>query len=390
MTNQTKTNVHILNPFLSRSGGGIFEVIKELYNSDSFKYSSFSTSFWGYKDEYTAEDSTKLKGDKYLFKIRCKFINKIFYSKELKKDFSSIVSSNDIIHLHSLWLFLSILAIKVQKKKCVKKIISIHGMLDKWALHNGKIKKKLGLYFYEMKNLLTADCIHALCEQEYTDIRKFSRKMPIAIIPNGINIPVNETTRKKDSTKKSLLFLGRIHPKKGLENLINAWSKIDHTNWTLIIAGPDENNYLQKITSLAKKLDICESIQFLGPKFGEDKSLLFRNSDAFILPSFSEGLPMTILEAWSFNLPVIMTPQCNLPDGFTTNSAISIEPNVEGIINGICRLFSMNDRELTEMSSNGFNLVQEKYTWDSVANKMIMLYDWITGKIEKPSFVRLD
>ncbi len=383
--------LHIINAFLSQYGGGIFTVINELYNTEVFKNSTYSQiEFWGYDDLNNNKAIEKLPGIKHLYKAKLPTWNKFYYSLNLKKQFRKEVNSEDIIHLHSIWLYLSFLGAETQKIKQAKKIISIHGMLDAWALKNGRMKKQLVLFLYEKMNLQTANCIHALSEQEYIDTRKFAPKTPIAIIPNGINLPKNRISLSKDKVGKRLLFLGRIHPKKGIANLLNAWAKLNPKDWQLIIAGMDESNHESELMKLSSELNLNNKARFVGAKFGDEKDEILRNADAFILPSFSEGLPMSVLEAWSYKLPVLMTTQCNLPDGFAKQSAIQIQPEVESIIQGLEKLFAMSDDERIEMGNNGFNLVSEKYTWESAANQMIKLYDWVLGKTEKPSFVRLD
>ena len=262
-------------------------------------------------------------------------------------------------------------------------------MLDKWALDNNKFYKKLALELFERANLNSASCIHALCEQEYIDIRKIAPDVPIAIIPNGINLINLQFHTRTHAPQKTLLFLGRIHPKKGLENLIRAW-KIANYNWLLVIAGPDENNHMVQLSQLIVDLNLEETVKLVGPKFENDKAILLSNADAFILPSFSEGLPMSILEAWSYSLPVLMTPQCNLPDGFEMKSAIKIQPEIDSIVHGLNYLFSMDEVDLNNMGLNGYNLVSERYTWESVAKKMTELYDWVLGKTDEPPFIRLD
>jgi poly(glycerol-phosphate) alpha-glucosyltransferase len=382
--------IHVLNLHLSRLGGGIYTVIKELYQTERFRNSVYSEiHFWGYEDEFSNVDTRSLFGRSHTFLIKNKVINKIFFSWKLRKTILQNISASDILHLHSLWLYLSIIVTFAKKKTTSKKIISTHGMLDEWALKNRWIKKRIALLFFENKNFKTADCIHALCEQEYKDIRKINKETPIAIISNGINLP-SCNGRSIENQTKILVYLGRIHQKKGLANLIRSWANVTRTDWKLIIAGPDENSHLKELETFAKKLEVHNSIEFCRPRFGKEKEELLYSADAFILPSFSEGLPMSVLEAWSYKLPVLMTPECNLPDGFETDSAIKIETNPESIAIGLKKLFAMSDSERRKMGENGYALVKEKYTWDFVASQMIELYDWVLGKREKPGFVRLD
>jgi poly(glycerol-phosphate) alpha-glucosyltransferase len=126
---------------------------------------------------------------------------------------------------------------------------------------------------------------------------------------------------------------------------------------------------------------------FFGPAFGEEKTSLLRSTDAFVLPSFSEGLPMSVLEAWSYRLPVVMTPECNLPEGFAADAAIRIETGAESIVQGLNSLFSMSRSDLHAMGAKGRTLVEERFTWKTVAAQMREVYDWMLGGGATPSSV---
>jgi poly(glycerol-phosphate) alpha-glucosyltransferase len=374
--------IHIINLSLSRKGGGIFTVINELYNSKTFKKTVFKNNliFWGYKDEYSEIDTKTLNGISRTFKKTNKFLFSLKFKRELKAN----ISANSIVHLHSLWMYPSVLFLNLSK---AKKVISTHGMLDSWALNNSKTKKKIALLLFERKNLNSADCIHALCEQEYHDIRKIAPKVPIAIIPNGINLPTEFAINPKRI--KTLLFLGRVHPKKGLENLIDAWLQLNNSEWKLLIVGPDENDYKEKIKQKIKLLNLEGSISLLDSKYGIEKEELFRTVSAFILPSFSEGLPMVILEAWSYKVPVIMTKECNLEIGFEKNAAIEINTSIESIKLGIEKVINFSEDQLVAIGQAGYDLVKKDYTWDEVGIKMNLVYKWVSKEIETPSFINL-
>lgn len=382
--------VHIISPILSRFGGGVYTVIKELYGSKSLLAKRNIRFFlWGYKDDFCEDDCHSINAKKTFFSLKFPSFNKIYYSMEFKKKLSNEIVENDIIHLHSLWQYPSILLNQLNKGKKFKKIISTHGMLDPWALKNNEIRKAISLFLYEKKNLNTADCIHALCEQEYNDIRKLAPNVPIAIIPNGVYLPEINFKPKLENNIKQLLFLGRIHPKKGIENLIRAWAEIQHNSWKLVIAGVDENGYEVYLKKIVLDLKLLNSVEFIGPVFGEEKNKVLFSSDAFILPSFSEGLPMSILEAWSFKLPVLMTSQCNLKIGFELGAAIEIDNSILGIKNGLSILFKTENTDMINMGNKGYELVKSEYTWENIGFKMEELYLWVIGKSKKPSFVNL-
>ena len=186
--------------------------------------------------------------------------------------------------------------------------------------------------------------------------------------------------------KKQLLFLGRIHPKKGLSELLASWAKAQSlkpkvfSEWKLLIAGWDDGGHEQGLKELAAKLEIEGSVSFIGPQYGEEKEQLLHNADAFILPSFSEGLPMSVLEAWSYGLPVVMTDFCNIPEGFGANAAIRIKPNCEAIMEGLFTLVGMSDNDLESMGFNGRKLVEQKFTWPRIAESTRRVYEWcLTG-----------
>lgn len=380
-------NVHIINLFLSRNGGGIFTVINQLYSTKYAKYFfKKRLKYYGYKDNFTEIDTKTLNGKSFCFDK----VNSFFYSKKMKLKLSEKLDNNSIIHLHSLWMYPSVLLIGLKRKHSFKKIISPHGMLDKWALNNSKFKKKISLFLFEKKNIRTADCIHALCYQEYLDIRKISSKVPVAIIPNGINMPISKNENNRPSNK-NILFLARLHPKKGLDNLIEAWEKTNTENWNLIIVGPDEGGYEEKINKKNKFLKEGKNkIQLIKGAFGKEKEELYKAASIFILPSFSEGLPMTILEAWSYKLPVLMTKECNLEVGFNEKAAFQIEPTIQSIKSGIEKCINLPTTELEKMGYNGYKLVERDYTWEEVSKKMIKTYEWLLNGNNKPNFIRLN
>jgi len=331
----------------------------------------------------------------------------------------------DLVHLHGLWTAGS----KVGPASGRPYMISPHGMLDPWALANSHWKKRIAALLFENRNLKGASCLHALCRAEADSILAYGLRNPIEIIPNGVELPEDiGDGRWKMEDRKTLLFLGRLHPKKGLMNALRAWSAATNSKfniqnsklvpWQFVIAGWDDGGHLAELKQLCRDIGITEtnlsadeffsenlklrnsatpsSVLFLGPVFGESKDRLLRSADAFILPSFSEGLPMAVLEAWAYGLPVLMTEHCNLPEGFAAGAAVELILNDECLMlnerhqlrpphskstlaEGIRTLFEMSDSDRLTMGRKGRELVERQFTWPQAAKQMKEVYEWALG-----------
>ena len=202
---------------------------------------------------------------------------------------------------------------------------------------------------------------------------------PICIIPNGVDLP-EINWLDADLRGKSILFLGRIHPKKGIAELLGGWSKSELANagWSLDIAGWDDGGHVAGLEAQVATLGLGESVRFVGPVFGAAKELLFRRAGAFVLPSFSEGLPMTVLEAWSFGVPVIMSDACNLAEGFDAGAAIRCAPEPESIASALNLLATDTDTNTRmEMGALGRALVERSFSWPTISRRMVEIYEWL-------------
>ncbi|MFI5130104.1 MAG: glycosyltransferase [Chitinophagales bacterium] len=375
----------------SRNSGGVFDTAR-MMGLRLHEHNNINVEYLMFDDEYSQEDR-KYYSPLTVHSYRIRGPKNLGLSADLYKQMKSI--KPDIVHTQSLWMYLSYANKKYHRYTGTPYIISPHGMLDKWQLRQSfwkDVKKRIVLGLYEKKHMEEASCFHALCQEEHDAIREFGLKNPIAIIPNGIEECSQDSPGKMagaDPHKKKLLFLGRIHPKKGLDNLLEGWALSGAGDkWQLIIAGETKDNaYMQFLKTKARDLKIDESVAFIGGQFGAAKQSCFYNCDAFILPSFSEGLPISVLEAWSYRLPVLMTPQCNLAVGFAHNAAIRTETDPYSICDGIQQLVDMPAIERLRMGQQGFQLVKKTFSWTNVADSMTQLYNWVLGKTVKPAFV---
>ena len=262
-------------------------------------------------------------------------------------------------------------------------VVSPRGMLEPWALRRSRGKKSDCLATAGLRpSLSRAAVIHALCDEEAESIRNVVPNVPIAVVPNGVDLP-GELSASRGLRQREILFLGRIHPKKGISLLLEAWASVVAMrvrDWRLIIAGWDDGGHAEALKSAAARLGLGDSVIFSGPAFGEQKERLFRSAAAFILPSFSEGLPMAVLEAWSYGLPVLMTDACHLPEGFAANAAIRIDPTPESIATALLQLMSgMSDAEREAMGARGRLLVEKRFSWNYIGAEMCKIYDQATA-----------
>ena len=418
---------------VSRADGGIFEAESALQR-ELFESQGVEVDVVGLEDRFTAQDASRWL-PLIPRAVQLKGPAAFGYSPDL---LAALDLKADLLYAATLWKYPSWAALDWAEQTGKPMMVAPHGSLDPWALSNAAWKKRVAALLFKNRQLHKAACLRALCQSEAEAFRAYGLTNPIAIIPNGVALPREEqemgdwrskigrhtqpsTLDVGRSTPRTLLFLGRIHPKKGLPNLIRAFKKaldarpstLDATAWQLVIAGWDQGGHESELMKLCEELGLSFShkmhknhkgtesealdsrlstldsdVIFWGAAFGSDKRDLLESADAFILPSFSEGLPMSVLEGWSYGLPVVMTPECNLPEGFVADAAIRIETSAESIAEGLGTLFSMHDADLISMGQRGRELVKARFTWKKVAAQMSSVYNWMLGGGTPPECIR--
>jgi poly(glycerol-phosphate) alpha-glucosyltransferase len=308
----------------------------------------------------------------------------------------------DLLHVHGLWMYPSVASLGWARTTSRPYIVTPHGMLDSWAVRNSSWKKRAALWAYETRHLQGASCLHALCEAEANAIRGFGLRNAICIVPNGVDPPapagVESAGWQGRLPEKApvLLYLGRLHPKKGLVDLLQAWRDFDARagagggDWHLAIAGWDQNGHERELRQLAESHALTQSVHFLGPQFDADKDALFRRAKALVLPSLSEGLPMVVLEAWSHGLPALLTKHCNLPEGYRAGSAWEIEPGRDGIRRGLESLAGMGTEQFRVASEAARRLCRERFSQGGASDMMKAVYGWLLDSGARPACVVLD
>jgi glycosyltransferase involved in cell wall biosynthesis len=380
----------MLAPYISRRAGGLRDCVLNLSRSLKEGY-EIQIDVVSVDDEFAAED--RALWDPLSVHLSAPRLRGFRYAPKL---FQTLLSINpDLVHTHGLWTYLSVAAVRWSKSGRGKRpyIISPQGMLDPWALRNSSWKKRLASLLFERRHLKQASCLHAVNQAEAAAIRNFGLKNPICVIPNGVEIPASISelpeapwSAELGNGRKVLLYLGRLHPKKGLPAFLRSWQKAISKNkeWILVIGGWDQGGHRSQLEQLVDQLAISDSVRFLGPLFGAQRDAAYQLADAFVLPSLSEGQPLAVLEAWSHALPVLMTNECNLREGFESSAAIRMEPNVKSGTQALQSLLALSETALQEMGLNGRKLVMRNFSWPRIAAQMHEVYCWILGRGAQP------
>ena len=313
-----------------------------------------------------------------------------------------------LIHSAAVWTWQAVLVNRIHARRRTPYLVSTRGTLEPWALARSRTRKALALALYQRRNLARASCIHALTTVELDSVRRFGLRTPVCVIPNGVDLPdIDRVTpfpaahplaaTTTDPARRLLLYLGRLHPKKGLAHLVRAWASARAagttrgalSDWRLALAGWDECGHEAELRALCAALGVTDSVRFVGPQFGDAKRACLANCAAFILPSLSEGMPMAVLEAWAYGKPALITPQCNLPEGYSAGAAFRIEPEPDAIAQGLRRLAATPGAALADMGRRARRLVTDRFAWPRIARDMKAVYDWVLDGGATPDTVHL-
>ena len=262
----------------------------------------------------------------------------------------------DLIHLHGMWSPLLVIAALIAKRKGITLIISPHGGLEPWALRNKYYKKLLAMKIYQSAILRSASLLVATADQELWNLRKFGCQQPIAVLPNGIDVDM-VVQREMQNEIKTFLFLSRIHPVKGLLDLVEGWAIVKQSGWRIVIAGADVEEHLAIVKALIRKRDLESDFEFCGFVDGERKQACFDQADVFILPTHSENFGIVVAEALANELPVITTTAAPWSDLVQHRCGWWVKPGVTGISSAMVEAMALEPSELKQMGLRGRQLV---------------------------------
>lgn len=301
---------------------------------------------------------------------------------------NAVRRGRSLVHEHGMWLPTNHAVAQAAAHSEVPRVVSPRGMLSSWALGFRRWKKKLAWELYQRRDFSRANLIHVTSQDEAREIRSVGALQPIAVIPNGVDLPPMTPRPTRARTERRALFLSRIHPKKGVLELVEAWAKVRPRDWRLVIAGPDDDGHRKSVEEAIGRLDLQEQTEFTGPIPDAAKWSLYADADLFVLPTFSENFGIVIAEALGSGLPVITTKGAPWSGIETRRCGWWIEIGVEPLETALREATSLSDGELRAMGKRGREYVSSEFSWARVSADLVCVYDWILSGGTPPSSIQ--
>jgi glycosyltransferase involved in cell wall biosynthesis len=297
-----------------------------------------------------------------------------------------------ILHGHGLWQCPVHYAMAAGRRQGIPTLLAPRGMLEPGAMRFSRWKKTLAGAIFQWRDLRAATCLHATADAEAATLRARGLRQPICVIPNGIPLPplpLTGAAAEGGARHRRLAFLSRIHPKKNLPMLLTAWRALqaDFPGWRLQLAGTDEGGHEADLKRQARQLGIEDSVQFLGPLYGDDKHTFLCDADLFVLPTLSENFGMVVAEALARGTPVITTKGAPWRVLEERHAGWWIDIDEAALTHALRRAMALSDAERHDMGRRGRQLVEERFSVDHVGERMLRVYEWLAEKAERPACV---
>lgn len=320
---------------------------------------------------------------------RWPILRELWFSSGLRRELASQAEAFDLVHSHSLWVMPNLYPALVARRSGKPLVVSPRGTLSAVALARSRWLKAAFWTVLQGPAVRSATCLHATSEQEYSDIRRAGLRQPVAIIPNGVDIP-EASAETASQGSRTLLYLGRLHPIKGLDNLLRAWQAVvrQFPEWNLRLVGPDEDGHRAELERLVSEFKI-ERVSFAGPRYGADKGVEYAAADLFVLPSHTENFGMSVAEALAHGIPVITTTGTPWSRVVEQCCGWYVSPDVSGLSQALGQALPLGRPALGAMGAAGRAWMQREFSWDRIARDFVQLYRWILEGGPPPASVRI-
>ena len=318
---------------------------------------------------------------------KLKVLSPSFSRKEIAKYLAE--ERFELIQIQSVWEMPYHKVILEARKQNIPYIVTPRGMLEPWSLSQKKWKKKLAWWLYQRNDVQKSACVFTTAKMEAEHVSNLGITTCKAVIPNGIETDAYPCKTSVEGVKKQVLFLSRVHVKKGIELLFEAWKRLhsDYVDWQLFVIGNGEAEYIHSLENRVESLGLKDCIKILSPVFGEAKIKVYQESALFCLPSFSENFGMVIAEAMSCGTPVITTTNCPWEILNETDTGWCVDLSVDNLERALREAMGMDANALYDMGQRASKFIFDNFDYRSVTRKTLRLYEWLLNSGEKPEFV---
>ena len=313
-------------------------------------------------------------------------ISRLEFSNDMRRSVRGAAQQGSLLHVHGLWRMPNVYPNLAALLNDTPLVLSPRGMLGKAAFAYSAKQKQIFWHFAQKNAMRAVTCFHATSEAEMADIRAFGLTAPVAVIPNGIDVPGAALAQPRE---KEVLYLGRIHPKKGIDKLLRAWALVCGSNpeWRLRIVGPSEQGHLEELENLSRSLFLMESVIFDGPVYGDEKSKAYSRASLFVLPTSNENFGMVVAEALSQSTPVVSTVGAPWQGLVREGCGWWVEHGSEPMADALSDAMRRSATELNAMGARGRDWMLRDFGWPEIAAQTEQLYTWCRGQAERPGFV---
>lgn len=310
-------------------------------------------------------------------------IREFVFSSDLTCWLWKNIREYDFLHIHGVFSYPSTIAMTIAELLNVPYIVRPGGHLCNWALKQNSFKKNVYLKIIALHNINYSKGIHFTTNQELLEAQELKITIPKFVVPHGISglQPIDDSRSRLRQMLSIphdeivILFMSRIHPKKGLEYLIQALSQLNNQKFIFVIAGSGEAEYESYIKNLIQEQNLSSKTKFMGFIEGDIKNLVLQGSDLFTLTSFSENFGVAVLEALISGLPVLITDGVALKEIVLKHDLGCVSPmNVEAIRSSLLQFFAAPNL-FAQKGLKAKEIIKNEYSWQSVANQLINIYE---------------
>lgn len=340
-----------------------------------------------------ADDTPAVKsGSEWFHPIKADTITPVGFSQNMKRALSDeIASGAALFHTHGMWQYTNHLTCKLARQSHTPYILSPHGMLFPQALQTGRYRKRLSLSIWFDSDLRGAAALHATSTLELRYLRELGFRGPVAVIPNVVQSPVPRIISDKLPRKDGGLtvgYIGRLHPRKQVENILRSVSLIPNINIRLFIIGSGDNNYKKFLKAEAVRLGISGRVEFREFLTGDAKWHAISECDVTVLPSDMENFGMTVAESLLAGVPPFAPAASPWQILENDHYGWCREPSPQNIADVLSKAAAMGRVKLEKMGQNGRQWALSQFGGKKIAGQMYELYDWVLGNTSSvPSFV---